>query len=199
MEIKPKPAAADHDIHPLLRDRWSPRSFSEEALDEETIRTLLEAARWAASCFNEQPWRYLVAPRSNDEAFAAMLACLGEKNQIWAKKAGVLMIACARTTFAHNDKPNRHAWHDVGLANAQLTAQATAMGLGVHQMAGFSSEAARETYGIPEGFEPVAAIAIGKLAPADALPDPLKERELAPRSRKAMSEIAFAGSWSEAY
>jgi len=199
MEIKPKPADTDHDIHPLLRDRWSPRSFSGEALDEEAIRALLEAARWSASCFNEQPWRYLVAPRTDESAFAAMLACLGEPNQTWAKNAGVLMIACTRTTFSRNDKPNRHAWHDVGLASAQLTAQATAMDLGVHQMAGFSSEKARATYGIPEGFEPVTAIAIGKRAPADALPDPLKERELAPRSRKAMSEIAFRGKWERAF
>ena len=199
MEIAHKPAATDHEIHPLLRERWSPRSFSGEALDEETIRRLLEAARWSASCFNEQPWRYLVAPRSDEAAFEAMLACLVESNQTWAKNAGALMIACARTTFSRNDKPNRHAWHDVGLASAQLTAQATAMGLGVHQMAGFSSDAATETYGIPEGFEPVAAIAIGKLAPADELPDDLKQPELAPRSRKAMGDIAFMTTWGEAY
>lgn len=199
MEITDKPAAADHEIHPLLRDRWSPRSFCRESLHEDAIRRLLEAARWSASCFNEQPWRYLVAPRSDEAAFQAMLGCLMESNRTWAKNAGVLMIACARTTFSRNDKPNRHAWHDVGLATAQLTAQATEMGLGVHQMAGFSSDAARKVYGISEGFEPVAAIAIGKLAPVDALPDDLRERELAPRSRKPMSEIAFSGSWDQAY
>ncbi|HHH27074.1 MAG TPA: nitroreductase [Polyangiaceae bacterium] len=199
MEITHKPADARHDIHPLLRDRWSPRSFTGEPLDEETVRTLLEAARWSASCFNEQPWRYLVAPRSDEAAFEAMLGCLAGANQTWAKNASVLMIACARTTFTRNDKPNRHAWHDVGLANAQLTVQATAMGLGVHQMAGFSSDEARRVYGIPDGFEPVAAIAVGKLAPAEALPDDLRERELAPRSRKPMSEIAFMGTWDQAY
>jgi nitroreductase len=192
-----KPAITAHPIHPLLAARWSPHGFTAEGLDEAQLGSLLEAARWSASCFNEQPWRYLVATRDDEAAFSAMLACLAEANQIWAKNAAVLMIACTRTGFARNDKPNRHAWHDVGLANAQLTLQATEMGLGVHQMAGFSAEAAQKTYGIAEGFEPVVAIAIGWPGNIDALPDGLEEREQAARSRKPMSEIVFAGKWGE--
>jgi nitroreductase len=192
-----KPAHADYDIHPLLRDRYSPRAFDGQPIDDGELRSLLEAARWAPSCFNEQPWRFIVAKRENEEAFARMLACLGEKNQVWAKNAAVLVITVAQTTFSRNDKPNRHAWHDVGLAVAQLTAQATAQKLGAHQLAGFSSDAARETYGIPDGFEPVTAIAIGRATSADQLPEGLRERELADRKRRSQAEIVFAGRWAE--
>ncbi|MCA9620116.1 MAG: nitroreductase family protein [Myxococcales bacterium] len=192
-----KPASAQHELHPLIKNRWSPRSFRAEPLAPGMLEQLLEAARWAASCFNEQPWRYLVARREDAPGFAAMLACLAESNQIWAKNASVLLLAVARTSFTHNDKPNRHALHDVGQASASLSLQATALSLSVHQMAGFDGDRARVTYGIPDGFEPVTAIAIGYGGEPDALPEPLAERERAPRERRALTEIAFAGRWGE--
>src|SRR3954463_9809046 len=152
---------AAHPIHDLLRRRWSPRAFSDRPVEREKLLSVLEAARWAPSSNNEQPWHYLVARKEEPEEFARLLACLVEKNQSWAKAAPVLMLSVASTVFARNGKPNRHALHDVGQAVADLTVQATALGLFVHQMAGFSAEKARETYGIPENAEPVAALAVG--------------------------------------
>jgi nitroreductase len=192
-----KPAPIAHDVHELIRDRWSPRAFSKRPLRGAVLRSLLEAARWAPSCFNEQPWRFLVAHRDNQAEFERLLSCLDEKNQRWAKGAAVLMLSVARASFARNGKPNRHALHDVGLAVAQLTLQATALGLGVHQMAGFSAERARELYAIPAEFEPVAAIAVGYPGDPDALPGDLRERELGARSRHPHSAFVFAGTWGD--
>lgn len=192
-----KTAKTAHDIHPLLQERWSPRAFADENVDAATVRSLLEAARWAASCFNEQPWRFLVSHRG-DPGFEALVGCLGEANQRWAKHAPVLMLACAKTTFTRNDKPNRHALHDVGQAVATMTMQATELGLRVHQMAGFSSDAARKAFGIPEDFEPDVAIAIGYPGNSDSLPEELREAEEAPRTRKPHEEFAFGARWGEA-
>jgi nitroreductase len=190
-----KPAPADHDVHELIRKRWSPRAFSSTPVGDPELRSLLEAARWAASCFNEQPWRFIVARRENQAEFDRLVSCLSENNQRWAKDSAVLMLSVASKTFAKNGKPNRHALHDVGLAAAQLTLQASALGLAVHQMAGFSTERARELFAIPEDFEPVAAIAIGYPGNPDELPEDLRERELGERSRKPHSEFVFAGKW----
>lgn len=156
---------------------------------------MLEAARWAASCFNEQPWRFIVAPRTDEPRFAQLLSCLSEPNRVWAQHAAVLILSVARRTFTMNDQPNRHALHDVGLAAAQLTMQATALGVSVHQMAGFSTDAARREYEIPSGFEPVAVLALGYPGDADALPDPLREREHELRARRPQVEFVFAGRW----
>jgi len=193
-----KPAPVDHDIHPLLRERWSPRAFSDKPINDETLRSLFEAARWAPSCFNEQPWRFLVARREAEQEFQLMLSCLNETNQLWAAHGRLLVVTVAATNFARNGSPNRHAWHDVGLAVAQLTLQATAHGLAVHQMAGFSSERARELYGVPDGFDPVSALVIGYPGDPDTLQGPLKERELSARVRKDQSESVFAKAWGRA-
>ena len=190
-----KPANTDHEIHDLLRRRWSPRAFSDRAVSREDLRRLIEAARWAPSAMNEQPWRLLVATREDSAEFARMLACLVPFNQRWAKNAPVLMLTVAQMAFAKNGKPNPHAWHDVGLAMATLTAQATALGLSVHQMGGIDSGAIRETYRIPEGYEPVTAVAIGYVGDPATLEEDLAERERAPRSRKPQAEIAFTAKW----
>jgi nitroreductase len=190
-----KIAPVDHEIEMLIRRRWSPRAFSDRTPDVETLQSVLEAARWAASCFNEQPWRFIVAQRQVENEFGRLLACLNESNQIWAKNAAVLMMSVARTTFSHNGQPNRHALHDVGLAVAQLTLQATALGLMVHQMAGFSSELARESYAIPFDHEPVAVLALGYLGEPDGLPAELRAREVADRSRRPQAEFVFTGTW----
>lgn len=182
-------------LHELIRKRWSPRAFDPRPVARETVRTLLEAARWAASCYNTQPWRYIVAFREDEEAFDRVLDCLVEANRVWARHAPVLMISLARKLHDHNGKPNRWAWHDVGAANAQLTAQATAFGLAVHQMAGYEAEAVRHRYALDDLYEPVTVIALGYPGSLDQLAPDLRERELAPRQRKPLEEIAFLGVW----
>jgi nitroreductase len=158
---------------------------------------LLEAARWAPSSSNEQPWSFIVASKEEPAEFARMLGCLVEFNQSWAKEAPVLLLSIARLNFASSGKPNRHALHDVGQAIASLTVQAMAEGLFVHQMAGFDAEKARREFAIPEGYEPVAVAAIGYLGDANSLPDKLRERELAPRQRKPLKEFVYEGTWGQ--
>ncbi len=182
-------------LHELFERRYSPRAFADEPIGDGALRAMLEAARWAPSCFNEQPWTYLVAKREDRAEFARMAGCLNERNRAWAAEAPMLMVSIARTTFRRNGKPNRHAWHDVGLASACLTLQATALGLAVHQMAGFDRERVRETYGVPDGEEPVAMLAVGRPGDPETLPPDLAERERAPRTRKPLAGVAYRGAW----
>lgn len=176
-------------IHELLQKRFSPRGFEDRSVSKETIQSLLEAARWAPSSFNEQPWRFIVASKDDPADFEKLLGCLKPKNQDWAKSASVLMLSVAQLTLTRNGNTNRHAFHDVGLSVSQLVMQATALDLHVHQMGGFDAAKARETYSIPEGFDPVAAIAIGYAA-----------GEMPPsRTRRPRDEIAFTGRWGEVY
>jgi nitroreductase len=191
-----KTAETAFPVHELIAERWSPRAFADRPVDPALLGSLLEAARWAPSCFNAQPWRLLVARREDAEGFERLAACLVEGNA-WAKRAPVLMLTVARTTFEHNGKPNRHAWHDVGLASAALALQAQALGLATHMMAGFDAAKAREQLGIPEGYEPVAMIAVGHPGDAGALPEPLAERERSPRTRHALEAIAFGAGWEQ--
>ena len=187
----------DHPILDVLRRRWSPRALAHRPVEPTKLQSLLEAARWAPSCFNEQPWSFIVATKDDAEGFARMLGCLVEKNQSWAKNAPVLMISVAAKNFAHSGKPNRHHFHDVGLAVSDMITQATSLDLFAHQMAGFSPEKARETYNIPETHDPVAAIAIGYLGDPNTLPDDLRERELKQSTRKPLSDFVFTGKWGE--
>jgi nitroreductase len=195
-----KPAPVERQINELMARRWSPRAFEERAVEREKVMHLLEAARWAPSCFNEQPWRYLVFDESDAAALERARACLSEGNE-WALKAPVLMLSVARENFARNEKPNRTAQHDVGLASENLVLEAVDIGLAAHQMAGFDLERARAEFRIPEGFTPLAMIAIGYPYHGDVkrLPEKLREKELAPRARRAVEEIAFAGAWEKPY
>jgi nitroreductase len=190
-----KPADAQYPILDLLRRRWSPRAFADRLVEPEKLRGLLEAARWAPSSYNEQPWSFLVATKDDPENFQRLLSCLVEGNQAWAQFAPVLMISIARLNFAQNGQPNRHAFHDVGLAAENLVIQAMALDLMVHQMAGFYPDKAREVFRIPPGYEPVAAIAVGYPGEPDRLPEKLRQRELAPRTRKMLREFVFGGEW----
>lgn len=190
-----KPAEAQYPILDLLRRRWSPRAFADRLVEPEKLRGLLEAARWAPSSYNEQPWSFLVATKDDPENFQRLLSCLVEGNQAWAQFAPVLMISIARLNFAQNGQPNRHAFHDVGLAAENLVIQAMALDLMVHQMAGFYPDKAREVFRIPPGYEPVAAIAVGYPGEPDRLPEKLRQRELAPRTRKMLREFVFGGEW----
>lgn len=190
-----KAAVTDHPVHELIRNRWSPRAFSDKPIPEDVLRSLFEAARWAPSSNNEQPWVYVVATREDKENFNQILGTLVEFNQGWAKNSAALAIAVAGLTFAKNHSPNRNALYDTGAATALLSLEATARGLMVHQMAGFDPEKARQALSIPEGWEPIAALAIGYPGDPDSLPPKLKDRELAPRTRKPLREFVMTGSW----
>jgi nitroreductase len=190
-----KPAVTDAPVHELIKNRWSPRAFSEQPVQPEVLRSLFEAARWAPSSNNEQPWAYLVATKDDAGNFAKMLGVLVEFNVSWAKNAPVLALSVAHLKANRDGKPNRVALHDVGSATAQLTLEANTRGLLVHQMAGFDAEKARQTFAIPPDWEPVAAIAIGYPGNPESLPDKLRERELAPRTRKPAGEFVMTGSW----
>lgn len=192
-----KRAESDYPIDVLLARRWSPRVFSGRSVDAETVCSLLEAARWAPSCFNEQPWSFIVATKEDPGAFSELLGCLREANQAWAKHAPVLMVAVAKAAFDHNGKPNRHAGHDVGLAVENLMLQAVSMGMFAHAMAGFDAAKVRERYGVPEGHDPLVAIAVGYPGDPGDLPDDLKEKELAPRERKPLGRFVFGLSWGK--
>jgi nitroreductase len=160
------------------------------------LRALLQAARWAPSSYNEQPWRFIVARRENLEAFKTMLGCLSEENREWAAAAPVLMLTTAHTRFSKTGEENRHALHDVGLAMGNLTNQAIAMDLYVHQMAGIHPERARQVYDLPEDFEVVAGVALGFLGdPEDLEDDAHRRTETEARSRRPLAELVFAGSW----
>ena len=192
-----KLAVTHYPIHELLRRRWSPRAFSDRRVDPAIMRSLLEAARWAPSSYNEQPWSFIVATKDDPVEFGRLLSCLVEGNIQWAQHAPVLMVSVARLSFEDDGKPNRHAFHDVGLAVANLIVQATALGLVVHQMAGIFPDKIRELYGIPEGYEAVAGIALGYPGDPQSLPEGLRKRELAPRERKPLTEFVFSGSWGQ--
>jgi nitroreductase len=192
-----KPAPTDVPIHELIARRWSPRAFSDQPIEAAKLRCLFEAARWAPSSNNEQPWGFLVATKQDQAGFDRLLACLLEGNRKWADRAPVLILSVASLRFTDDGKPNRHAFHDTGLAVENLVLQAVALGLVAHQMAGFDVEKARAECRIPEGFDPVAMIAVGYPGDAAALPDYLHKRELKPRERKPAGEFVFSSRWGE--
>lgn len=190
-----KPADTQYPIHDLLRQRWSPRAFDDRPIEPEKLRSLFEAARWAPSSNNEQPWRFIVANKDDEMEWNRLLACLVEGNRKWAYRAPVLILSVASLNFEDDAKPNRHAFHDTGMAVENLVLQATALGLATHQMAGFDVEKARADLKIPLGYEPVAMIAVGYPGDLASLPDRLREREQQPRSRRPISEWTFSGQW----
>ena len=190
-----KPAPTDVSLHELIRHRWSPRAFADTNVDPEVLLSLFEAARWAPSSNNEQPWAYLVATKDDPENFAKMLSTLVEFNQGWAKNAPVLAMSVAHLKFARDGKPNAVAQHDVGSATSQLTLEANSRGVLVHQMAGFDADKARQVFRIPDDWQPMAAIAIGYPGDPASLPQPLRDRELGPRSRKPLTELVMSGTW----
>ena len=193
-----KQAANEQPIHELIARRWSPYAFDARPVAKADALSLFEAARWTASSFNEQPWSYLIATQEEPEEFAKLLSCLVEGNQAWAKAAPLLAIGVASLNFKLNSKPNTAALHDLGAAACSLTFEATARGLMVHQMIGIVPERARELYGIPEGYAAVTGIAIGYVGDPNQLPEKMKARDLAPRTRKPLKEFIFTGQWGRA-
>ncbi len=194
-----KAAASLPKVHELIRDRWSPRGFSDKAVSTEDLATILDAGHWAASSYNEQPWRFIVATKQDSSAFQKMLELLVPFNQAWAKSAPVLILMAAKTTFSHNGTPNGYALHDAGAALATMAIQATALGLHIHSMAGFDQDQARKALGIPDDYVLGAFSALGFLGSPDQLPDGLKQQELAPRTRKPLSELVFTTTWETAF
>ena len=193
----PKNAKPDHPILPVIAERWSPYAYDPRPVEREKLLSCLEALRWASSSYNEQPWTYILAERNDAGAFAQALDCLVEGNRAWAKNVGVLMLSVVSRNFKKNGKPNRAAEHDMGLAAGNFVLQATALGLQAHQMIGIEAAKVRAAYKVPDGYEPLTAIALGY--PAAVQPgtsDPLAQRDLAPRTRKPFSEIVVS-AWGQ--
>ena len=199
LEPHSQPAPATYPIHHLLRVRRSPQAFASTPVEEEKLGALFEAARWAPSGGNAQPWRFLLTRRGTP-SFDALRDCLTRGNKPWTETVPVLVLAVAETQFpAKGDKPARDnptAQHDLGMALANLTLQATELGLHAHPMAGFDAGRVRAAFGVPEPFEPVTVTAVGYLAPSDTLPDSLRESEEAPRVRRPLSETVFEDAWN---
>jgi nitroreductase len=192
------PAPAGAGVHELIRERWSPRAFSSAPVPRESLKALLEAARWAPSSMNEQPWRFIVANREDDPGGHARIgSTLVPFNAAWALRAPVLTIVAAKTAFSYNGAPNRSASYDTGQAVALFTLQATALGLAVHQMGGFDAERARLLLGVPDGYEPVVALALGYPGDAGELSPEMRARETAPRTRRPIGEWAYGGRWGQ--
>ncbi len=196
-----KPAPTEYPINELMRRRWSPRVFEEgRAVEKEKLVTMLETARWAPSCFNDQPRNFLVFDITDQAALERARECLSPGNA-WARKAPVLMISVARESFEHDGKPNRWGQHDTGIATENLLLEAVELGLAAHPMGGFDADRTRVEFGIPEGFTPMAIIAIGYpyRGSLEELDEKPRGKELASRERKLLGEIAFAGMWNAPY
>lgn len=186
-------------IHDLIARRWSPRAFDKnKPMSRELLIALLEAARWAPSCFGDEPWRYLIWDKNRDAAgWQKAFDCLAEGNQVWVKNAPLLLASIAGSQFSRNGKPNRWGQHDTGAASENLVLQAVALGLAAHQMGGFDADKLRQSFGIPAGYTPMAMIAVGYQADAGILEGELQQRELAPRLRQPLGEKFFEGTWGK--
>ncbi len=195
--IVPNNRVTEAEVDPMFPGRWSPRAFDPTPLPEETVASLFEAARWAPSCNNEQPWLFVYGAKGGaaPDEWETFLQILNERNGSWAKNAPVLAILFARRTFARNDKPNRWAGFDCGAAWVSLALQARSMGLYAHGMAGFHPDKAYELLNVPEDeYEAMAAIAVGAYGDREALPEPIREMD-EPNDRKPLGEVAVKGSY----
>ena len=189
------PAITDYAIHPLIAQRWSPRAFDNKPVETAKLAQLFEAARWTSSCFNDQPWTFIVATKDDTVNYQKLLDCLVPANVVWAQVAPVLGLIIAQKNFKHNGKPNAWSEYDAGQSAATLVLQATALDLVAHQMGGFDAAKAITAFNIPETAKPVAAIAIGYAGETSNLPTDLQERETAPRDRNPLSSFVFTGEW----
>ncbi len=194
-----KPAITQEPIHDIIARRWSGRAFDEsKPVPPQAIISLCEAARWAPSSYGDEPWRYLVWDKLVDPfAWQRAFSCLSESNQVWVKRAPLLLLSLASTKLRHDGSANRFAQHDTGMASMSLVLEAVALGLMAHQMGGFDGAKVRAQFAIPEDYTCMAMIAIGYPASADILAGGLKDRELAPRSRRPLGEQFFAGAWGK--
>lgn len=196
-----KPAITAVEITPALAERWSPRAIdASRAVAHDQLLSLLEAARWAPSCFGEEPWRYIIWDRFADpESWQRAFECLTPKNQAWAKKAPFLILSLADPTFAKNQQPNRWAQHDVGAASENLCVQASALGLVAHQMGGFDQEKIKAEFGIPSELTALAVIAVGYPGDPSLLDEEQHAKEIGPRRRKPLAENFFVSRWGAGF
>jgi nitroreductase len=194
MILENEQKTGDYSIHPLITGRRSTRAFASRSVETETLAGLMEAARWAPSSMNQQPWSFVVATKANKSDFDRLLGCLLEFNVQWAHPAPVLLLSVAALRF-ESGEVNRHAFHDVGQAIANLTFQAATAGLVVHQIAGFDVEKARREFSIPQDYEPVAVAAIGYPGDSAELSDKLRKKDASPRKRKTLAHFVFEGAW----
>ncbi len=186
-----KSDAFESPILEVIQMRRSRRAYADQPVEKENIHSLFEAARWAPSSVNEQPWLYLYATKDQEDLWNNIFDALNDSNKIWAKHATLLILSLARTTFSRNDRPNLSARYDLGAANAFLSLQAAHLGLNVHQIGGFNREKVKENLNVPDHYEPVVIMAIGYPGDADMLPEHLKLRELAPRERYVQQEFVM--------
>lgn len=192
-----KQADTGEEVLPVIRERWSPRSFSDREVSLADLRKVFEAARWAPSSYNEQPWRFIVG-QHNSDTHQKIGSALAPFNQAWALKAPVLILGTAKKHFSHNNTPNGYAFFDLGAASGFITLQAAVLGLATHQMAGFDKDVARKALGIPEEFEIGSVMALGYQGEPSALANQqMLAQETSPRTRKPLGEIVLA-AWGEA-
>ncbi len=187
------------DINQLIASRWSGRAYdSNRQVTDEQIISLIEAARWAPSCYGDQPWRYIIFNKSsNQSAWEKALGCLAEGNRSWAADAPLLLLAVANSVMTKNGNPNRWGQYDTGAASENLCLQATSMGLMTHQMGGFDADKTREFFNIPEQFTPMAMISVGYQLAEEDIPEEIKEREYNPRQRNSIEDNFFDGEWDK--
>ena len=189
-EIVAKTAKTDYPVSELILRRWSARAFSTRPVEKRKLLSILEAARWAPSSRNEQPWRYIVFTNDNPEILNKAQSVLKEIND-YAKRAPILICAITKKTYTDNEKPNRLHFHDLGAANENMFLESFNQGLIMHEMGGFDVQKAREVFNIPEDYEVGIMIAIGYQDIHDVLPERLREKAFTPRQRKPLSEIAY--------
>jgi len=196
-----KKALTSVPINELLASRWSGRAYAaDKPVDHKDLQSLLEAARWAPSCFGDEPWRYIVCDRfSNESAWQRVCDCLAEGNRSWAVNAPVLILVCAHSIFSGNGKPNRWGEYDTGAASMSICLEAVSRGLMVHQMGGYDADKAREAFHVPDRFTTMAMMAVGYQLPENELPDDIRDRELSARRRSEHEKLFFAGDWDEAF
>lgn len=192
-----KPANTSLNIHPIIKNRWSPRAFLDKPVGEDKLQRIFEAARWAPSSFNDQPWRFIVGIKG-DDTWEKLYSCLVEFNQKWAVNAPVLLLATGNK-MSSKGGPNQVYQYDVGQSMAYITFQVEAEGLSAHQIGGFSKEKAVDLFGIPEDHIPIAMMTIGHQAPPDILEPSFAEMEKEPRTRKSAGSLVFSGQFGEAF
>lgn len=192
-----KPAITQVPIDLTIANRWSGRAYdATRSVSQTQVIALLEAARWAPSCYGDQPWRFIIWNKNTDAtSWQQAFDCIAAGNQTWVKDAPILILVCSDTLFSHNQQENRWAQYDTGAAAENLCLQATSMGLMAHQMGGFDSERAQNTFGVPKQYVPMAMIAVGYAADITALSGDVLVRETAQRKRKALSELCFFNTW----
>lgn len=190
-----KEAKTTYPVHDIIRYRWSPRAFSDEPVEKDLLLRIFDAARWAPSSYNEQPWRFIVATKEEPDNYERLAQVLNEYNRKWATTAPVLILTIVKEHFERTGRPNRVAEHDLGAAMSYLTFEATDNDLFVHQMAGILPDKAKELYDIPDGYRPLTMAAIGYLGKPDRLPEDLARKEKGQRTRKPLEELVFTGEW----